>query len=104
MVHLKWSNCPAGDYNHCVGKEGFPTLAFEVISGFDCEIFGISSVQFGTRNDQHIVKLDETVAKVRDGWYNTVEWDFHDAQGNMHTAVGVYLICDGGYLRWPILI
>jgi hypothetical protein len=31
VVHLKWSNCPACDYNRCLGKEGFPTLAFEVV-------------------------------------------------------------------------
>lgn len=57
VVHLKWSNCPAGDRNRCVGKEGYPTLAFEVVSGFDREILGVSSVQYGTRNDQHIVNL-----------------------------------------------
>jgi hypothetical protein len=33
VVHLKWSNCPAGDYNCSLGKEGYPTLAFEVITG-----------------------------------------------------------------------
>lgn len=32
VVHLKWSNCPAGDRNRCVGKENFPTVAFEVVS------------------------------------------------------------------------
>ncbi|KAL9182044.1 hypothetical protein ACHAXT_012387 [Thalassiosira profunda] len=104
VVHLKWSNCPAGDMNRCVGKEGYPTLAFEVISGYDREIMGVSSVQFGTRNDKHIVRLDETVDKICNGWYNTVEWEYYDVQGRVHTDVGVYLICDGGYLRWPTLI
>jgi hypothetical protein len=32
VVHLKWSNCSAGDYNRRLGKEGYPTLAFEVIT------------------------------------------------------------------------
>ena len=35
VVHLKWSSCPAGDINRCTGKEGFPTVSFQVISGFD---------------------------------------------------------------------
>ena len=65
---------------------------------------GISSVQFGTRNDKHIVKLDAVIAKIRDGWYNTVTWNCYDSDGQLKTAIGVYLICDGGYLRWPILI
>lgn len=69
VVHIKWSNCPAGDANRCKGKENYPSLAWEVISGHNREVLGISSVQFGTRNDKHIVKIDENVAKIRDGWY-----------------------------------
>ena len=68
------------------------------------EIFGVSPIQFGTRNDKHIVKLDKNVAKIRDEWYKTVQWNYYDQDGQLRTAVGVYLICDGGYLRWPILI
>lgn len=104
VVHLKWSACPSGDANRCKGKEGYPTLAFEVISGYDRQILGVAAVQFGTRNDKHIVKIDENVTKIRDGWYSTVEWEYFDAHGGRHKAVGIYLICDGGYLRWPILI
>ena len=104
VVHVKWSMCPAGDYNRCKGKEGYPTLAFEAITDHSRRIMGISSVQFGTRNDKHIVKLDAAVATVRDGWYKTVAWNFYDCEGRLKTAIGVYLICDGGYLRWPILI
>ena len=104
VVHMKWSMCPAGDYNRCKGKEGYPTLAFEAISDHHRRIMGISSVQFGTRNDKHIVKLDKAVKHVRDGWYNTITWNFYDSEGQLKTAIGVYLICDGGYLRWPILV
>lgn len=32
VVHLKWSCCPAGDYNQSCGKEKFPTVAFECVS------------------------------------------------------------------------
>ncbi len=104
VVHLKWSACPAGDLNRCKGKEGYPTVGFEVITGFDRQILGISSIQFGTRNDQHIVKIDENVQRIRDGWYKTVKWQYFDEEGNVKHGTGVYLICDGGYLRWPILI
>ena len=30
VVHIKWSNCPAGHLNHSKVKEGYPTLAFSV--------------------------------------------------------------------------
>jgi hypothetical protein len=104
VVHLKWSNCPAGDKNRSKGKEGYPTVALEVVSGFDRQILGISSIQFGTRNDKHIVKIDETVKNIRTGWYKDVEWYYYDEQGNKCKAFGVYFVCDGGYLRWPVLI
>ena len=67
-------------------------------------ILGISSVQYGTRNDQHIVKLDETVTNLRKGWCKDVIWGYYDLQGFMNYTRGVYFICDGGYLRWPSLI
>jgi hypothetical protein len=65
IVHVKWSKCPAGDINRCKGKEGCPSVAFEVVSGFDRQILGVSSVHFGTRNDQQIVRTDETVILIK---------------------------------------
>jgi hypothetical protein len=41
VVHLKRTKCPAGDYNHCKGKEGYPSVAFEVITGYDRQIIGV---------------------------------------------------------------
>ena len=104
VVHLRWRHCPAGDANRCTGKEGYPTVAFEVISGFDREILGVSSIQFGSRNDKHIVKLDKTVAMIRKGWYNAVKWRYTFGRVETGLATGIYLICDGGYLRWPSLM
>ncbi|KAL7454130.1 hypothetical protein ACHAXS_000322 [Conticribra weissflogii] len=101
VVHVKWSQCPAGDANRCKGKESYPSMAW-------CDntrkIIGISSVQFGTRNDKHIVKIDENVAKIRDGWFSQVQWEYNDMHDNVMTETGVYLICNGGYLHWPVLM
>jgi len=83
VVHLKWSACPAGDFNRCKGKEGYPTVAFQCITGFDREILGVSSIQFGTRNDKHIVKIDDNVDQIRNDWYSTVQWTFVDDQGTV---------------------
>ncbi len=55
VVHVKWGHCPAGDVNRCTGKEGYPSLAFEVVTGFNRQILGVSQAHFGTRNDKHIV-------------------------------------------------
>lgn len=73
-------------------------------AGNSRDILGISPVQFGTRNDQHIVKLDPTVSKIKKGWYKDVVWNHYDLTGRQKRSHGVYLICDGGYLRWPVLV
>ncbi|KAL7543618.1 hypothetical protein ACHAWF_007427 [Thalassiosira exigua] len=104
VVHVKWGNCPAGDVNRAKGKESYPTIAFEVITDNERRVIGISTAQFGTRNDKHIVKLDYNVAKIRDGWYRRVRWHFYDGDGELCSDTGVYLICDNGYLQWPMLI
>ena len=86
------------------GKEKFTSIAFEVVTNNNREILGVAPPQFGTRNDQHIVRLDPTVTKLRQDWYQDVEWSMHDAEGNVIDTKGVYLICDGGYLRWKTLV
>ena len=104
VVHTKWSCCPAGDYNRAKGKESFPSIAFQCITDFDRRILGVSSAQHGSRNDKHIVKIDHNVAKIRDDWYSHVSWTYFTSDGDVNTDVGVYLICDNGYCRWPVSI
>ena len=53
-VHVKWSNCPAEDVNRAKGKEGFLSLGFEVVTGFDRQILGVSIAHFGAWNDKQI--------------------------------------------------
>eukprot|EP00956_Cyclotella_meneghiniana_P031525 scaffold83045_cov25-Cyclotella_meneghiniana.AAC.3 len=101
VVHCKWSTCPAGDRIKAKGKEKFPTLAFECISDNRRRVLGVAPVQFGSRNDQHIVRMDPYVKQLRKEWYKDVDWSYFDVAGNERWSTGVYLlICDGGYLRW----
>ena len=103
-MHIKWSNCPAGDVNRAKGKEGYPSIAFEVVTGYDRQILGVSSAHFGTRNNKQIVRTDDTINLVRTGWYSEVKFNLFDKNGQVTEDTGVYFICDGGYLRWPELI
>ncbi len=48
--------------------------------------------------------MDDTIQLVRSSWYRDLEWKWYDEYGNEETSVGIDLICDGGYLRWPELI
>jgi hypothetical protein len=104
VVHVKWSKCPAGDFNKCKGKESFPSVAFECVTSHTRRVMGIAPIQYGTRNDKHIVCLDPTVRMIRFDWYKEVQWTSFDIHGRERISRGVYFICDGGYLRWPTLI
>ena len=35
VIHVKWSNCPAGDHNRAKGKEGYTTIGFQCITDFN---------------------------------------------------------------------
>ena len=104
VVNVKWAQCPAGDFNNCKGKESFPSVAFQCITDNRCRVLGIAPIQYGSRSDKHIVRLDPVVDKIRNGWYQDVEWEYLTINGEVKKGRGVYLICDGGYLRWKVLI
>jgi hypothetical protein len=104
IVHVKWSNCPSGDYNRAKGKESYPSLGFECISDFDRRICNVYGPSFGSRNDKHVVKNDVGVRSVADDWYSSVQWRYFNDRGDIQTEEGAYLICDNGYLQWPTLI
>ena len=104
VVHVRWRSCPAGDFNRSKGKEGFPSLAFECITDYDRRINGVFGPQFGTQNDKHIVKWDPNGASIRQDFYSRVKWNYHDENGEIASDIGLYLICDNGYLQWPTTI
>jgi hypothetical protein len=74
VVHVRWANCPDGDFNQSKGKEFYPLLAFQCITDIDREILGVFGPQFGSQNDKHIMKLDPNVRKISEGWVSEVKW------------------------------
>jgi hypothetical protein len=104
VVHVKKSNCPAGDYNRSKGKDPYPSLAFECITDFDCHILGVCGPQFGSNNDKHIVKIDENIRRLNKGWLSQVEWKYYAEDESISSSTGVYVICDNGYICWPTTI
>ncbi len=105
VVHVKWENCPAGDFNRAKGKEMFPSLGFESITDFNRRVLSIYGPHFGSRNDMDIVKTDEYVHEVRSKrLFRDAQWSYYNHNGHVRQANGMYLICDNGYLHWPTTI
>jgi hypothetical protein len=104
VVHVKWSNCHAGDFNRSKGKESYPSLKFDCITDIDCHILGVFGPQFGSQNKKHIVKIDPNVQSLSEGWLSEVEWQYYDEDGTIKKLTGVYLIWDNAYICWLITI
>jgi hypothetical protein len=105
VVHVRWANCPAGDFNRAKGKESYPSLGFECITDFNRRIMSIYGPHFGSRNDMDIVKTDKSVGAIRKvPLFRDAHWTYYDKNARVRTNKGVYLICDNGYLRWPTTI
>ena len=105
-VHVGWDKCPSMYHNMYTGKEGFPSIAYEVICTSCKFIQSVSVGHPGSRNDKHIVRTDDSVMQLLEGngWLQSKAWKAVGAGGRSVSFFGVYLICDGGYHRWPCLI
>ena len=54
-VHVKWSNCPAGNHNRSKGKDGYPALGFQCITDFNRRILAVYGPQFGAVNHKQVI-------------------------------------------------
>lgn len=103
---MGWDKCPSMYHSMYTGKEGFPSVAYEVICTSRKFIQSVSVGHPGTRNDKHIVRTDNSVMQLLEGngWLQSKAWKATGPNGKQVQFFGVYLICDGGYHRWPCLI
>lgn len=100
-VHIRWERCPAGGRTGHKGKEGYPTLSYEVTVDHSKRIMAATQGHPGARNDKTIVKFDGFVTALHDGTlYNDVVYDLLDKDGVPRQQKGLYLIVDGGYHKW----
>ncbi|KAI2498892.1 Plant transposon protein [Fragilaria crotonensis] len=105
-VHVGWDKCPSMYKHMYTGKEGFPSIAYEVICTARKFIQSVSVGHPGSRNDKHIVRTDDSVMQLLEGngWLQSKAWKAAGPDGRRVSFFGVYLICDGGYHHWPCLI
>ena len=104
VVHIPLGACPHGLINVCTGKEGYPTLAYNVICDHSGRALALMPAAYGTINDKTIVKSDEAVEKVKnDKLFREFQYQVYRPDGSSFFTKGAYLIVDGGYLRWKCL-
>ena len=97
-VHVPWGNCPYLARHRYTGKEGFPSVVFNVCVSHAWEIFSVTDGFPGATNDKTVVRFDAGITSLREDKLFT-EFQYHLRGSGL--MKGAYSICDGGYHRWP---
>lgn len=105
VVHIRHDMSPFNLKNVNTGKEGYPSLAFEVIADHTRRVRSCTRGFPGSFNDKSIMRFDSAVRAMRvDPLFSSVEWEYLDVLGAKHTRKGAYLLSDNGYTRTPTLV
>ena len=81
-VHIKWERCSTGERFLHKGKEGFPTLSYEVTCDHTSKIISCTHGFPGARSDQTIVRFDGFVSDIHDGIrYSDVKYKMNTVDG-----------------------
>jgi hypothetical protein len=105
VTHVYWDKCP----NHlrflCKGKEGRPTVAFQVVAEHSKRIHHISKPFYGATNDITITYQDSYPRKLLSREiYGDIVFQTYTRTGEVTYWRGAYLIVDGGYPKCGMLI
>jgi hypothetical protein len=114
-VHMQWGRCEFSQRHAHIGKEGFPTRAYEVIVDAVRRVRSVTPGFPGALNDKTIVRHDHAINKMRGipanpglpahnipatpaipGIYEGVAFRLRDSGGEFQRYTGLYLIADGG--------
>ena len=100
-VHIPWEACPWQMKNLYTGKEGHPTIAFNVVCDSTTRVQSITRAFHGKVNDKTMVRCDEFVSRLRsDREYKRLAFELCEKHGVTKRWLGAYIMCDGGYHQW----
>lgn len=104
-VHVAWANCAARQKPRFVGKEGYPTVAFDVSVTHNHEVINIADWCAGAVNDKTQAVHDQLLQDLHSGTIMPEHvFQLYDEHGVLHDWKGVYTLVDAGYYLWRCLI
>ncbi|CAN0370454.1 unnamed protein product, partial [Ectocarpus fasciculatus] len=105
VTHIGWSKCPYNLARSYTGKEGVPTVGYQVTVNHAGRAIAVTEGFTGSTNDKTIVCWDAAVEKIRtDKQYTEKTFDVYNEDGTTTTLKGCYLLVDNGYHKWQILM
>lgn len=105
VVHIAWCMCPAYLSNLATGKEGYPSIAYNVICDHNGRAIAVLPGAYGSINDKTIVRFDDFVDDVRClDFFTKFEYNVRTgARLDDHEMLaGAWIIVDGGYHKWEV--
>lgn len=98
VTHLPWGMCPYNQARSHTGKEGFPTLAYQVTVSHTKRVLAVTPGFTGSTNDKTIIRFDGAVTKIRtDPIYTDRTYKLYRRDGTPFETKGCYLLVDNGY-------
>jgi hypothetical protein len=104
VVHVHWGRCPESQRVLHTGKEGYPTIAYQVIVDHLGRAMACTAGFYGSCNDKTIVKFDGQIRKLRLGSHSHVKYVMFNSEGQPVDWNNVWIMVDGGYLKWEVTI
>ena len=109
-MHLEWDACPAAWRARCVGKESYPTIAFNVSILHSREIIHVSDWCSGATNDLTQAKHDALFEALHTESQRglgvpdaQLKYMLLNKDGVEQQFEQLYAIVDGGYHAWRCL-
>ena len=103
-THVGWDRAGSTEKFLFVGKEGFPTLAYQAVVDHLGIIMSWTASFIGSANDMTISMFDASLHRLRtDQLFTEHEYTLYNVHGQPFRMKGVYFICDGGYHKWRVL-
>lgn len=107
-VHVPWNNCHATQNHLFKGKEGHPTIAWNVSVLHSREVVHVARWMGGAQNDKTMAQHDEFFAQLRAGTFHPEKtYTLYERDGTQTVHKGLYAIVDNGYhhcYQWMCLI
>ena len=102
-VHVELKQCAQNLRNSRIGKEGYPSVAFNVTATLRRRILYSTLGRPGKSNDKTNILYDQFAMNIRSRKYDWT-WTRTTSDGVSRTMRGPYLIVDNGYHSWPCLV
>jgi len=105
-THVPWAMCPVSLTHQCTGKEGYPTLAFQVMVDHSRKIHHVSKVFWGATSDKNITLNDTFPVDLlsRELYKSETFYTFNCDNGQRTQWSGAYILVDGGYQHVAVFI